>query len=51
MPPGPTVVVAGDGKILDLLGWVILKFEINGQILYHEVGVVNHLPLEFMIGG
>ena len=50
-PPGSTVVVAGDGKILDLQGWTVLNFEIAGQTLYHEVGVVKDLPLEFLIGG
>ena len=50
-PPGSTVVVAGDGKILDLLGWTIINFEIAGQTVYHEIGVVKDLPVEFLIGG
>ena len=50
-PSGSTVVVAGDGKILDLLGWIILNFDIAGQTVYHEVGVVKDLPLEFLMGG
>ena len=50
-PPGSTVVVAGDGIILDLLGWTILNFEIAGQTVYHEIGVVKDLPVEFLIGG
>ena len=50
-PPGSTVVVAGDGKVLDLLGWVILNFSIAGQTVYHEVGIGKDLPVEFLIGG
>ena len=50
-PPGSTVVVAGDGKILDLVGWAILNFEIAGHTVYHEVGIVKDLPLEFLVGG
>ena len=50
-PAGSTVVVAGDGKILDLQWLAVLNFEIAEQTLYHEVGVVKDLPLEFLIGG
>ena len=50
-PPGSTVVVAGDGKTLNLLGWSLVKFEIAGRPLYHEVGVVEDLPIDFLLGG
>ena len=50
-PPGSTVVVAGDGKTLDLLGWATIRFEIAGRALYHEVGIVRDLPLDFLLGG
>ena len=50
-PPGSTVVVAGDGKNLDLLGWLLVKFTIGGRPLYHEVGIVHDLPLDFLLGG
>ena len=50
-PPGSTVVVAGDGKVLELLGYVILNFSIASQTVYHGVGIVKDLPVEFLIGG
>ena len=49
--PGATVVVAGDGKELDLLGWATVNFEIAGKMVYHEFGVVKDLPVDFLLGG
>ena len=49
-PPGHTIVVAGDGKVLDLLGWALFNFEIGGKNLYHEVGIVRDLPVDFLLG-
>ena len=43
--------MAGDGKILDLLGWTILNFDFAVQTVYNEVEVVKDLPLEFLVGG
>ena len=50
-PPGATIVVAGDGNVLQLVGWAILKLEILGKQLYHEVGIVKDLPVNFLLGG
>jgi len=51
LPPGSTVVIAGDGKILDLIGWLILNFEVAGTTVYHEIGIVKDLPVDLLLGG
>ena len=51
IPPGHTLVVAGDGRSLDLLGCCVLKFDVVGKSVLHEVSVVKGLPVDFIIGG
>jgi len=50
-PPGNTRIIAGNGEPLGLVGWILLKFEIAGQTVLHEVGVVQSLPVDFIVGG
>ncbi|KAF0096477.1 MAG: hypothetical protein FD144_5878, partial [Rhodospirillaceae bacterium] len=50
-PPGPTRVLASNSKALDVLGWAVLRMEVAGRAVYHEVGVVRELPVDVIIGG
>ena len=50
-PPGTITVIAGDGNMLDLLGWTVLKMEVGNEVIYHEVGVVKDLPFSVLMGG
>ncbi len=50
-PPGSTRIIAGNGEPLGLLGLITLRFTIAGQEVFHEVGIVQGLPVDFIIGG
>ena len=50
-PPGNTKILSGNGQGLSLKGWALLRFEITGHLAFHEVGVVDGLPLDFIVGG
>ena len=50
-PPGHTKVIAGNSKVLEVLGWVALRLEISTRTIYHECGIVRNLPVEFIVGG
>ncbi len=51
MPPGRDIVVAGDGRSLVLIGCCVLKFDLVGKTVFHEVSVVQEIPVDFIIGG
>ena len=46
-----TKVIAGNGRILEIQGWVILKLQVAGRTVFHECGIVKDLPISFIIGG
>ena len=48
--PGYVAILAANGKAVEPLGWGIFEFEIAGKIFCHEVGVVQELPVDFLIG-
>ena len=50
-PPGHTKVIAGNGKILVIIGWVTLRLKIAGRVVYHDCGIVKDLPIDFILGG
>ena len=50
-PPGSTRIIAGNGEPLGLVGWITLRFTIAGHEVFHEVGIVKGLPVDFIIGG
>ena len=43
-------MVVGNGEALDIRGWCLLRFAVVDHILYHEVGVVERLPCQFVLG-
>ena len=49
-PPGNTVILAGNGTKMDLKGYTLLQFDVHGHTVYHEVGVVRDLGLDFILG-
>ena len=48
--PGYVAILAGNGKAVEPLGWGNFEFEIAVKIFCHEVGVVQELPVDFLIG-
>ena len=50
-PPGDRVLLSAHGKTLQVLGWALMKFEINKVTLFHEIGIVKDVPLDLLIRG
>ena len=48
-PPGHTIVIAGNGRMLEIMGWASLRLQIGGRVLYHDCGIVKDLPIDFII--
>ena len=46
----PLVMVVGNGENLKIRGWCRLRFAVVDKIVYHEVGVVEKLPCDFVLG-
>ena len=44
-------VIVGNGATLEVLGWCILRFAIIDRIVFHQVGIVRGLPVDFIVGG
>ena len=43
-------MVVGNGENLKIRGWCCLRFAVVDKVVYHEVGVVEKLPCDFMVG-
>ena len=41
----PGSMVVGNGEALEIRGWCLLRFAVVDHVLYHEVGVVERLPV------
>ncbi len=49
-PHGNTVILAGNGTKMDLKRYTLLQFDVYGHTVYHKVGVVSDLGLDFILG-
>ena len=49
-PAGSNQVDVGNEKLVKVIGWTLLKFEIADHSFYHILGVVKDLPVRFQIG-
>ena len=46
----PGSMVVGNGEPLDVRGYCLLRFAVVDRVVYHEVGIVERLPYQFVLG-
>ena len=49
-PTGMMLVLAGNNQGIPLMGWIILRFNINTRRANHDFGVVRTMPIDMLIG-
>ncbi|KAF0192031.1 MAG: hypothetical protein FD166_3749, partial [Bacteroidetes bacterium] len=43
-------MVVGNGDALEVRGWCLMRFAVVDHVVYHEVGIVEKLPCQFVLG-